>query len=563
MNLKYFGFLCAAATLWAGATTNAAAQNLVINGATCNFTSYTQTVTSAGVASFNFTAPGCNTGGAQTPSAGTMQFSTTTYGSVDAGSTQNVTIVRVGFVPGGNNPITGTVISNTTSTCTVTNGAVSFAEGVTANQSVTVNAIAQGQCDLQLNSSNSSAPTTASFQITNSAADGQIGFAVTGQNATAGFAGAVNITVARTLAGSNSGPASVNFTCTPNGLASGITPSPASTVSFPNNGNATQTITITGIPAISGAAPNNIVCTLTSATDAILEPGKTVHTISVQAAAAPTCAPTANPSSFTAGNAQSVTLTANCSGSPTQWEWQAVTAGAPAISSSPTPGATAQVSFPSNQATGAYVYQVRANNGTFGSFAQVTVTVNAPAQAGCVQKDWANEFPSWIPGNGPTTTGAPQISMDPGSTVAIKMPYNQGFVVNPSLPSALGYFFINPNAAPTSQRGELQLYLAAGGVYTVSISQTPCDFSAPQPQCQFDMNQFELFTTLGSQNTVSDGAILAAQASGNKVCRIPAPVGTAPNQYLWVNVKAKAPLGTAITAGCTTPQCFQALLRHQ
>jgi hypothetical protein len=94
--------------------------------------------------------------------------------------------------------------------------------------------------------------------------------------------------------------------------------------------------------------------------------------------AAPVCTPSASPASVTFGTPTNVTLTANCSGSPT-YVW-AATNGGPLVPSS---ASQATASFLANTPALTYTYQVTATNGGGTSTASTSVTVSSVPPPAC------------------------------------------------------------------------------------------------------------------------------------------------------------------------------------
>ncbi len=539
MPITKFGLIFASTALWLSLAANVAAQqNLTINGAPCTFTSYTKTVTQAGAPSFAFTAPGCTTGGAPTPAAGTMQFTAPTYASVDAGSPRDVIVQRNGFVAGGNNPISGTVASTTPSTCTVANGAVSFPDGDTGNKAVAVTAAAAGTCNVTLTTANQGSQLTASLTVTNANADGEIGFATSSQSAVAGSTGTLTINIARTLAGSNSGPASVAFTCTPTNLGASLslTNSP---LSFPNNGNATIPISIFGVPAFAvGQTSGTIVCTLNSPTDATLASGQTTHTINVTSQPVPTCVPTAttNPVSLVAGTGGTANFTANCTNGATMFTWTAITAGAPALTNGTT--ATPSATVGSGVAAGTYQYSVvGANGGGNSSAANASFTVGTASTSNCVIKDRMSDYPGWNPGNAYNTSGSPMINQPRGETYAYRFRLSEVF-----------------NPAVATARGDFQMDEPLQGIYhTISITAQPCVFtetiSTSTAQCQTSGNTGRMGYTFVRSNDPRANSFLNSFG----ICRLP-DLGA--QDFLYANVRFAGPTGVEPqTITCPNASC--------
>lgn len=477
---KFVTFAAGAATLWLITTGRVEAQNLTINGTPCNFTTYTKTVTAAGAPSFAFTAPGCNTGGGTSPSPGNIQFSAASYASVDAGGTQTLSVTRTGHIPGGGNALNGTVSvdAGSSSICNITGGpaAVNFPDGDSGAKSVTVNAAAAGTCNLTLTGTGVVAPFQTSFVVTSANAPGVFAFSAANQTATAGSSTAVTINVARTGAGSASGPASVAFNCVGTGLAT-TAPVTVSPLSFAANGNATQAITITSIPALSAPpTAGTIVCTLTSTTAGTLG-AQTVHTVNVTNTPIPVCAPTVTtvPGSLVSGTGGTANFTANCTNAPTSFTWTPVTAGAPALTNGTT--ATPSATVGTGVAAGTYQYSLVASNGGGNSAtANASFTVSAAPVANCAIKDRAADFPNWGMGNNPAplgsfgSIGAPEINQLPLETIAFRFQASEL------------YNTADPNAA-----GNFSLYEPTLGVATtMSITLNPCEFtnSPTLPVCQ-------------------------------------------------------------------------------
>lgn len=535
--------VASAATLTLSPIGSVEAQNLMINNTVCNFTSYTKTVTAAGTPSFNFTAPGCNTGGGTTPSPGNIQFSSATYASVDAGGTQTLSVTRTGHIPGGSNALNGTVSvdAGSSSICNISGGsaAVNFPEGDSGAKAVTVNAAAAGTCNLTLTGTGVVSPFQTSFVVTSANAPGVFAFASANQSATAGSSTAVTINVARTGAGSASGPANVDFNCVGSGLAT-TPPVQVSPLNFASSGNATQTISITSIPALSAPpTPGSIVCTLTSTSAGTLG-AQTTHTINVSNTPVPVCSPTVTtvPASLVTGTGGTANFNANCTNSPSGFTWTAVTSGAPSLTNATT--ATPSATVGAGVAAGTYQYSLVASNGGGSSvLANASFTVSAAPTANCVIKDRATEFPNWGAGNNPApfgqngSVGAPEVNQLALETVAYRFQASDL------------YNTADPNAA-----GNFSLYEPTLGVATtMSITLNPCEFtnSATLPVCQRTNSNgnFGIQYARFSHPAPNAGLVDAGY------CRLPDPGA---GNVLYVNIRYAPAASAANPTGSTCTQ---------
>lgn len=546
--IKFVLLATTAAMLALTTTSSAQAQNLSINGTPCTFTTYTKTVNAAGVPTFSFTAPGCNTGSGGSTSPGTIQFSASSYPSVDAGGTRTINVTRTGHIPGGNNALNGTVSVDAGSSgfCNITGGpaAVSFPDGDSGPKAITVNATAVGTCNLTLSGTGVVAPFQTAFDVTNANAPGVFAFTAPNQTATAGSTTPVTITVARTAAGSSSGPANVSFNCVGTGLST-TAPITVSPLAFTSNGNGTQVITITSIPALSASpTPGTIVCTLTATTAGTLG-AQTTHTVNVTATPIPVCSPTVTtvPGSLVAGTGGTANFTANCTNSPTGYTWTPVTAGAPALTNANT--ATPSVTVGAGVAAGSYQYSLVASNaGGNSATANASFTVSAAPVANCVIKDKAADYPNWMAGNNPAplgspgSVGAPEIFQAALETIAYRFELSE--LYNPVDPGATGNF---------------SLYEPTLGVATtMSITVNPCEFtnSPVVPACQRTNGNgnFGLNYTRFSHPAGNDALINA------NYCRLPNPGS---QTFLYVNIRYAPAASAANPTGST---CVQGTCRY-
>lgn len=498
----------------AGTALMANAQTVTINtGTACTFTSYTQTVSSTGTSSFVFQAPNCSTGGGGSPSPGTIQFSSSSYPSIDTTTgSASISVTRSGATTGGG-ASSAVVQAGPAGTCSIASGSLSWADAVNSTQSVTVQAGATpGTCTLTLaNLTNAGSPSTATMSVADSNAGGTVGFNSAAQTVTVGSA--VTIPVSRSAAGTNGGSSSVSYTC--NVGTSGSTVTSASPLTFAGNG--TQNITLS-----APTAANPITCTLSIASGTATL-GTSSHTVTVNNVAAPVCqTPTANPASVASStSAGSSTLTVTCSNSPSSYTWTRVNANAQTTTLASPSAASTSVSIPANPTTGTYTYQVTATNaGGTSSPVQVNVTVTAPLSANCVIRQRSVLYPSWVSGNAYNTSNAPSVAQPANETYAYEFAVSD--LLEPAnMPNALGMF---------------QLYEAQQIPMTVSISSTPCQFSDTPPAgtCQRTVS-----TGSGGPRYQSNGHQPDYRSYG--YCELPPPGSNGAGPVYYVNVRFAQP----------------------
>ncbi|MBL8515972.1 MAG: hypothetical protein JNM76_03290 [Betaproteobacteria bacterium] len=492
------------------------AQTLSINGGTpCSYTQYVKTVGTNGVPNFAFTAAGCSSGGS-TPTAGTMQFTAASYGSMSTGGTTQVLVTNVGRVTGGGNALTGTVTSLTTGVCTVPpSSTVNFSDSDLNNKAVTVTAVTAGTCNLSLTGAGTGAPNQTTITVVDPTTPGTIAFTTASQSAVAGQA-SVTFTVAQTGAGASAPASSVAYNCISTGVPSGsyaptFAPASSGTLNWAIGENASKTFSST-VPTLPGGATSaTITCQITSPTGGASLGGQQTHQVTVSNQPAPVCTPSAIPATLTAGTGGTVTLNANCTNSPSSFTWAPV-GGAPALSATNVASPTA--TFGTTVTAGTYSYSLTASNGTSSTPANATVTVNAPAAAGCVIRDKVTQYPDWVAGNAPNTASSPAISQNANDTIAFRMPLTE-----------------------LSNQGMFQLYESMIGVmHTLSITINPCDFTdtVTGRQCQVSNSSGSFSLRFVHNGHPASDSVLQA----NNYCRLPAPGA---QSFLYVNVRFAAP----------------------
>lgn len=481
-------------------TQPALAQNQIAinNGSPCTWSSYS--VTSNG--NYNFTATGnCGSGTVPAPVCATAP-TVSPSNTIAAGSTATLTAsctngpTSYTWIPSGSNSAGGPVVSGIT---TNTTGALTFAAAGTYSYTVTATN----------GSGTSSASPAVTITVTQPATAAPTCTGVAQTAVTAGNSTTLTASCDQT-------PNSFVWTPTNGGPAIANSTSNSVSAVFPTAGTFNYTVTA----ANSGFGPGSAF----------------PFTVTVGAMVAPTCTVSANPSTIPSGGG-STTLTATCTSSPGSYSW-VPSSGAPGVTGS---GSVVTATFPSGTAAGPYSYTVTANN-TAGNSAPVAanVTMQAAAAAGCVVKDKASLFPSWVAGNAYNTANAPLQNQPPNETWAYK------FQVSDLLNTG------------NNSASAVQIYEGGNPMFTVSLSTTPCDMvnSPTSLLCQRSGNSGSLgMSFVASTHSAPDSTVINAG-----YCRAPAS-----NTELYVNVKFAGPPNVVsptsssctLAGGCTYYLLYQ------